>query len=882
MTEVILERHFTQPRQGADTLSRRTLDVRIVDDEGKHIFSQPNVTIPEGWSENAATIVASKYFRGGLDSPSRESSVFGMVDRVVNQITAWGEAGGYFNLHEGESSIFADELKYLLLNQCASFNSPVWFNVGIESKPQCSACFINSVEDTMESIMDLATREALLFKWGSGTGSNLSNIRSSKAKLHGGGTASGPVSFMRGYDAFAGVVKSGGKTRRAAKMICLNADHPDIMEFIKSKASEERKAWDLVEMGYDGSLNGEAYSTVAFQNANHSVRVSDEFMRVLEEGGQFGLVERNTGEIVETVSAQEVMDAMVKSAHQCGDPGIQFHDTINVWHTCPEGGSINASNPCSEFMFLDDTACNLSSINLRKFQGEDGAFMHEDFVQACRVMITAQEILVSNSSYPSEDIAVNSENYRPLGLGYTNLGGFLMSAGIAYGSDEATFVTAMITSLMTSSAYHQSARLASVAGSFKGYEKNEKHMSRVLFRHAESLVGFCSDSTDERFSGLYEVASDSWKDVMGPYSKHGFRNSQVTVLAPTGTISFMMDCATTGIEPALGLSTVKQLSGGGSISQENTLIRNALESLGYSEGDIASVVSHISAGGNIETSTSLKPEHLPVFDCALKHPNGTRFISAYDHMRMMAAAQPFLSGAISKTVNVPESTTPDEINDIYVQAWKFGLKSIAIYRDNSKRSQPLSTGGDKVSLNPQETLDGPPEYQRNRLPSTRAAKNHKFSIGNTEGYLTVGEYDNGKPGEVFLIVSKEGTVASGMADAVGTLTSIALQSGVPIKTLVDKFSHTRFEPSGWTNNPDIPYAESILDYIFRWIGQEYPDLGGDVETNSDAEPETDVGVRAEANSSTESGETCSVCGGMMLRSGSCSTCPRCGETSGCG
>ena len=930
----LIERRFTRP--GGDVYADIEWTYRsaaITSDSGEIIFEQEDIETPSFWSQTAANIVASKYFYGALDSPERERSMKTLVDRVVGTITDWGREGGYFT-DQAAASAFEQELRFLLINQYAAFNSPVWFNVGVEAKPQCSACFINSVDDTMESIMDLAKREALLFKWGSGTGSNLSTLRSSREPLAGGGVASGPVSFMRGYDAFANVIKSGGKTRRAAKMIILNAEHPDVLEFIHSKAYEERKAWALIDAGYDGSLNGDAYSSVSFQNANHSVRVSDAFMQAVEADESYWTRAVTTGKPMDQLKARDVLRAVSEATHQCGDPGLQFDTTINDWNPCAATDRIYASNPCSEYMFLNDTACNLASLNLLKFYDlETHEFDVEGYRHACRVLITAQEIIVSNASYPSNLIGENSERFRPLGLGYTNLGALLMARGLPYDSVPGRALAAAVTAIMTGEAYAQSARVAERIGPFEAYAENRESFTRVIGKHRAAVAAI--EGLDSVAEPLRAAAEDAWAQAQRLGELHGFRNAQATVLAPTGTIAFMMDCDTTGVEPDLALVKYKNLSGGGYIKLVNRTVPAALARLGYSDEQIASIVSAIDADGTIERAEALKPEHLPIFDCAFRPSAGARSIAPLGHVRMLGAVQPFISGAVSKTVNVPEEAGVEEIMDTYAAAWKLGVKAIAIYRDNSKRIQPLETGervdGRKVgeaakqprfSSPTDEPLvindaTSPPAYRRHRLPDERAAITHKFTIGEHEGYITIGEYDDGSPGEVFVQISKEGSAISGLMDAVGALASVALQSGVPLATLVKKFRHMRFEPSGWTRSPEIGHADSILDYLFRWMGSKYlvPDdsdaaagqtrlvLDEEIRLADEAAGPAPItpapaalSVREDAAAPYQAGAPdnprsafqnqldappCAECGSIMVRSGSCFRCYNCGATSGC-
>ena len=936
----LIRRRFTVAGESPyDAIAWERRTASITSDGGEVIFEQADVEVPASWSMNATNIVASKYFYGGVNTPARENSVRQLIDRVVDTIGRWGREGGYFD--DGESDVFESELRYLLVNQYAAFNSPVWFNVGVEPVPQCSACFINSVQDSMESIMDLATREALLFKWGSGTGSNLSTIRSSKEGLSGGGVPSGPVSFMRGYDAFANVIKSGGKTRRAAKMIILNADHPDIMEFVWCKAAEERKAWSLIAAGYDGSLNGDAYSSVAFQNANHSVRVSDDFMRAVEDDSSYWTRAVTTNEPVEEVRARDVLRGIAEATHQCGDPGMQFDSTINDWNPCSSTDRIYASNPCSEYMFLDDTACNLASLNLLKFYDLDAhRFDAEAFKHAAHVLITAQEILVSNASYPSPQIRENSEQFRPLGLGYTNLGALLMARGLAYDSPEGRGLAGAITATMTGEAYAQSARVARRVGPFGAYHANRDPFLRVIGKHRDAVAGI--EALDSVPAGLRDAAQGAWDEALRLGRRYGYRNAQATVLAPTGTIAFMMDCDTTGVEPDIALVKYKNLSGGGYMKIVNRTVPAALARLGYDAAGRDRIVAHIDAQGTIEGAPGLDAAHLPIFDCAFKAANGERSIEPMGHVRMMGAAQPFLSGAISKTVNVPEAASADEIMQTYIDAWKLGVKAVAIYRDNSKRIQPLETtqrvdgaklavadapaayAADAPAPGPSSPADEPtivdeavtpPAYRRHRLPDDRHAVIHKFSVGEHEGYLTVGEYAGGEPGELFIHISKEGSTVSGLMDAVGALTSVALQSGVPVETLVRKFSHSRFEPSGWTRNPQMGYASSILDYVFRWMGMRYldtersdvaagqaplplqpadpaaPAAGGGAPSVGDAVVPGFLSTLPMASATRQRpvGEfqnqldapLCPECGHVMVRNGSCYRCFNCGATSGC-
>jgi ribonucleoside-diphosphate reductase alpha chain len=882
-----VERVFTQ--KGVHPFDEIQWEVRtatISSEKGDILFEQNNVEVPTFWSATASNVVASKYFHGRLNTPERERSVRQLIDRVSKTVTEWGRKGKYFASEEDAESFYS-ELTYLLVNQYASFNSPVWFNVGVEKKPQCSACFINSVQDTMDSILDLAKTEGRLFKWGSGTGTNLSTLRSSKENLSGGGIASGPVSFMKGYDAFAGVIKSGGKTRRAAKMVILNADHPDILEFIRCKAEEEKKAWALIDAGYDSGFNvaGGAYDSIMYQNANHSVRVTDEFMRAVLEDKEWYTKAVTSGRVTDTYRARDLMREIAEAAWICGDPGAQFHTTINNWHTCPNTAPINASNPCSEYMFLDDTACNLASLNLMKFRKDDGEFDVARFRHAVDILITAQEILVDNASYPTPAIEKNSYDYRPLGLGYANLGALLMSRGLAYDSDEARAYAAAVTSLMCGEAYRQSAIIARELGPFKGFAKNRQPMLDVILKH-----GVYAEKIDGRYvpENLLSAAVNVWKEAHALGTEHGFRNSQATVLAPTGTIGFMMDCDTTGVEPEIALVKFKKLVGGGFMEIINNTVPLALQKLGYNKEQIEHILAYIDKNHTIEGAPYLKEEHLPVFDCAFKPKKGTRSIHYMGHVWMMAATQPYLSGAISKTVNMPNEVTPEDIMQTYIEAWKLGLKAIAVYRDGCKRTQPLSTA--------RETTEKPKfKPVRRRLPDERQSITHKFSIAGHEGYITVGTYEDGQPGEVFITMSKEGSTISGLMDAYATAISLALQYGVPLRVLVDKFSHMRFEPSGFTNNKDIPIAKSLCDYIFRWLGMKFlpkdeQPLGLTAEStetlNVGASSAPSGAAARESNEKTvfqaqADAPSCHDCGSIMVRSGNCYKCLNCGETSGC-
>ncbi|MGD0667675.1 MAG: vitamin B12-dependent ribonucleotide reductase [Bryobacteraceae bacterium] len=924
-----LETHSTQPtktgvpsprfftarlepgRTPYDEVRWETRTASIGNDKGSVIFEQRDVEVPADWSQTATNIVASKYFHGKLGSPERETSVAQLVERVVNTITGWGKKDGYFRSDEdGEN--FRSELAHLMLTQKACFNSPVWFNVGVKEargygwvydaaadrikklesgavRPQCSACFIVSVKDSLESILDLAKTEGMLFKWGSGTGTNLSALREEDAVLSGGGRASGPLSFMKGFDAFAGVIKSGGKTRRAAKMVILNTDHPDIEKFIWCKAKEEKKAYTLVEAGYDASLDGEAYSSIFFQNANNSVRVTDDFMRAAQEDGEWWTKHVFSGQPKDRYKARDLLRQIAEATHQCGDPGMQFDTTVNRWHPCKNTARINASNPCSEYMFLDDSACNLSSLNLMKFVGPDGQFDVEAFRHAVDTMILAQEIIVDNASYPTEKIGENSHRFRPLGLGYANLGALLMSMGVPYDSDQGRDTAAIITAVMCGQAYLTSSRVAEAVGPFAGYRENEQTFLEVIRMHRDSVDRVRRANLPV---ALYEGAQQCWDDAYQSGQRRGYRNAQVTVIAPTGTIGFMMDCDTTGIEPDLALIKFKKLVGGGVIKIVNNTVPQALIKLGYSPAQVEKIVSHIDSTGTIEGAPDLKPEHLAVFDCSFRPQNGTRSIHYMGHVRMMAAVQPFISGAISKTINMPEESTVEDVMNAYTESWKLGLKAVAIYRDNSKRVQPLSSGAGKTEKKAAVTAAAaaPAEkvvYRpvRRKLPDERRSITHKFSIGGHEGYITVGMYDDGSPGELFITMAKEGSTISGLMDAFATAVSFNLQYGVPLKFLVDKFAHLRFEPSGWTGNPQVPYAKSIMDYIFRWLGAKF--LGPEYavtevgETPNLRPTEADPQQQLPFAPVTADAPLCAECGSIMTRNGSCYKCGNCGGTSGC-
>ncbi|MBN2506704.1 MAG: vitamin B12-dependent ribonucleotide reductase [Verrucomicrobia bacterium] len=976
---------------------RRTAE--ITNDKGKVIFKQTDVEVPQSWSMLATRVVVSKYFYGELNTPERETSVKQLIHRVTRAIADWGIRDGYFGKEEGET--FYRELTWLCVNQYGAFNSPVWFNFGLYQQygvgkhsargnwhydpktrttaraatqyevPQGSACFIQSVEDNMESIMQLAHSEAMLFKYGSGTGSDLSPIRSSKEKLSGGGHPSGPLSFLRVYDQVANVVKSGGKTRRAAKMNTLRDWHGDIEEFIDAKQKEEKKAWALIEQGYDGSFNGDAYGSVMYQNENLSVRVSDAFMQAALDGREWWTRAVTTGKPLEKKEARRLLEKIAEGTWVCGDPGLQYDGAIQKWHTCKGTEPIHSTNPCSEYVFLNNTACNLASLNLVKFKRPDGVFDVERFKAAVRIFVTAQEIIVDGGSYPTREIAENSHIFRTLGLGYANLGSLIMGYGLPYDSDAARALAGAITSVMTGHAYEQSAAIAAQVGPFPGYadarcahvrkplqRDNITSMLRVMQQHRDAVEAIQAST---EFGFLKEEARRCWDRALQEGRRHGYRNAQVTVLAPTGTIAFLMDCDTTGIEPETALVKYKSLAGGGMLKLANRTVPEALERLGYSEADVRAIVDHIERHETIEDVTladgtvqrsGLKPEHLPVFDCAFKPYIGQRSIGYMAHLRMMAAAQPFISGAISKTVNMPNDCTVADIYDTYVQAWRMGLKCVAIYRDGSKRSQPLNTkripeGADtapkevaalKAQVSQLETeiaklRDQALQPLRRRLPETRTAITHKFDIAGHEGYLTVGLFENGQPGELFITMAKEGSTIGGLMDSVATLTSMALQYGVPLDALARKFSHQRFEPSGFTKNRDIPNASSITDYVFRWMAHQFipgyreahapnrkqpelpmPGLQDELKKQLNrpvadlplSEEDTEVinlknteplgnGARKDGQSHGRAIKTlsdaiahyqqdappCPKCGHVAVRCGACYKCLNCGESLGC-
>jgi len=953
------------PEDGAspfETVQWELRSAAIKDESGKALFEQKDCEIPATWTQLAANVVVSKYFYGDpRNTDERERSVRQLIHRVTRTIADWGLGDGYFDTPEDGERFYRD-LTWLCLHQHGSFNSPVWFNVGLYHQygvqgakcnwrwdrtsgqvaqpdnpyeyPQGSACFIQHVADNMEDIMRLACAEAMLFKFGSGTGTDLSTIRSQREKLSGGGTPSGPLSFMKVYDSIAGVVKSGGKTRRAAKMQSLKVWHPDILEFIECKWSEEKKAHALIREGYESNFNGEAYSSVCFQNANLSVRLTDPFMEAVRDGRRWQTrwVSDKASGAPPDYDSRELLGRMAECAWHCGDPGVQYDTTINKWHTCPASGRINASNPCSEYMFLDDTACNLASVNLMKFVKADGVFDHKRYQAACRVFLIAQEILVDHASYPTADIAENSHRFRPLGLGYSNLGSVIMTAGLPYDSDGARSMCGSITSIMHGTANYVSAEMAAVVGAFDGYAENEVSMLGVMQMHRNAVEKIADEGPKE----LKDAARDLWEGVLEIGARHGFRNAQVTVLAPTGTISFMMDCDTTGIEPDIALVKYKQLAGGGMLKIVNNTVAGGLRKLGYDEPQVESIVKFINDNDTIEGAPGLQDQHLPVFDCAFKAANGVRSIPWQAHVTMMAAAQPFLSGAISKTVNMPSDVTPKDISDAYFWGWELGLKAIAIYRDGSKQSQPLNTKREDSSKSSSgaavETITKTVEKivykpRRERLEDTRQSITHKFSIAGHEGYLCVGLYPDGRPGEIFITMAKEGSTIGGIMDSFGTSLSIALQYGVPLEVLVNKFSHTRFEPMGHTTNKDIRIAKSVVDYIARWLGltflaghPEFGKAGSGMKTSvgngpavAEMEPLTNGKPAATFESEAINGfdqtklfsindsdrlsvlngpadqfarfqsdaPSCDNCGAITVRNGNCYLCHNCGNSMGC-
>jgi ribonucleoside-diphosphate reductase alpha chain len=931
-----IRRLFTSAEEHPfDAVEWETRDARI--GHGDRVaFEQEGVEFPKSWSQNATNIVAQKYFRGQIGNPAREHSVKQMIGRVASTIAGWGRERGYFASEEDTQS-FEDELTHILVHQMAAFNSPVWFNVGFEESPQCSACFILSVKDTMESILDWNTKEGMIFRGGSGSGINLSNIRGSMEPLAKGGTASGPVSFMRGADSWAGTIKSGGKTRRAAKMVVLDVDHPDIREFIWCKAKEEDKAQALRDAGFDMSIDGEGFKSIQYQNANNSVRITDEFMGAVERNEDWHLIARGTGEPVgEAIPARELMREIAEAAWRCADPGVQYDTTINRWHTSPNSGRINASNPCSEYMHVDDSACNLASLNLMKFRRADGTLDTDSFEHAVDVMLLAQEIVVGPSSYPTEEIAINARAFRQLGLGYANLGAYLMSNGMPYDSDSGRGTSAAITALMTGRAYRRSAEVAAALGPYEHYEVNREAHNDVMGMHRDASYAIADSScADEQ---LLAAARRSWDEAVQLGERHGYRNAQATVLAPTGTISFLMDCDTTGVEPDFSLVKFKELVGGGQMTIINRTVPLALQTLGYSEQQVEQIEAHLAEHDTIVGAPGLAEEHLPVFDVAV----GERAISHMGHLKMMGAVQPFISGAISKTVNMPQESTVEDIADAYTQAWHFGIKALAIYRDGSKTAQALRTDAQQGVEAPADVdaiveaavskalVEAGP--RRKRMPRTRQSITHKFSIGAHEGYITAGMYEDGTVGEIFLTdIGKEGSTLRGMMNSFATAISISLQYGVPLETLVRKFSYMRFEPEGNTGNPEIPFAKSMPDYIMRWLAARFLDVDVQEElgiltpevrarmaaqntaqsimssdtagpSNGDQQSagapkaangnggssapttaltEKPPGIPAELKG-LDLGPACSQCGGMMQRTGSCYTCSSCGNNTGCG
>ncbi len=898
-TSVAPQRYFTVP--GIDPFDAIEWELRDAHIPGKDgpTFEQKDVEFPKFWSQTATNIVAQKYFRGRMASPERERSVKQMIGRVVDTIGGWGREGGYFATDE-EADTFEAELKAILVNQYASFNSPVWFNVGFEAQPQCSACFILSIDDSMESILDWIRREGVIFRGGSGSGLNLSRLRSSKEQLSKGGYASGPVSFMRGADASAGTIKSGGKTRRAAKMVVLDVDHPDVEEFIWCKAKEERKARVLEQAGYDMSLNSPDWASIQYQNANNSVRVTDQFMESVIEGKEWNLTARTDGSVVETTDARGVLRQMAEAAWECADPGVQYDTTINSWHTLPNTGRINASNPCSEYMSIDDSACNLASLNLMKFRREDGEFDVEAFEHAVDVVFLAQEIAVGYSSYPTPEIGRNAKAFRQLGLGYANLGALLMARGLPYDSDEGRAYAAAITALMTGRGYRKSAEVARRMGPFAGYQPNAAAMTGVIAKHRAAVGNI--DNSHSVPEDLLSAARRGWDDALSLGEVSGFRNAQATVLAPTGTISFMMDCDTTGVEPDFSLVKSKRLVGGGEITIVNKTVPMALAKLGYTPTEASEVVAFIDERNTIVGAPSVKTEHYPVFDCAI----GDRAIHYMGHVKMMGAVQPFISGAISKTVNLPEEITVDEVSQLFVESWQLGVKAIAIYRDNCKVAQPLSgkANAGATTLAPVSGVVGALP-QRRRVPEDRMEVGRKFKVGEYEGYIHVGLFDDGTPGDIFVDIAKEGTTLAGLMNSFMISVSLGLQYGVPLEVYVSKFSHMRFEPSGMTNDADIRVAKSIVDYIFRWMGKKFLStdqqeeagiLTAEVkqrlaaaytEAGDHASAAETMGVTVAAPGQTalfnqwEDAQECARCGGRMVRTGSCYTCRDCGTNTGC-
>src|SRR6476619_1188374 len=892
-----VRRYFTIPgRDPFDEVEWETRDAFIPGKE-KPAFDQKAVEFPKTWSQTATNIVAQKYFRGRMTSPDRERSVKQMIGRVVTTIGTWGRNGGYF---ADEAATFEDELKFILLHQLAAFNSPVWFNVGFEEKPQCSACFILSIDDSMESILDWIRREGVIFRGGSGSGVNLSRLRSSKEQLSKGGYASGPVSFMRGADASAGTIKSGGKTRRAAKMVVLDVDHPDVEEFIWCKAKEEKKARVLESNGYDMSLDSPDWASIQYQNANNSVRVSDGFMEAATKGGEFNLTARTDGTVLETRDARDLLRQIAAAAWECADPGVQYDTTINSWHTLPNTSRINASNPCSEYMSIDDSACNLASLNLMKFRREDGELDVDAFEHAVDVVFLAQEILVGYSSYPTAEIGRNAKRFRQLGLGYANLGALLMARGLPYDSDEGRAYAAAITALMTGRAYRKSSEIAGRMGPFAGYRPNAAAMIGVMAQHRAAVGNI--ENSDAVPADLLSAARRAWDDALDLGEVHGYRNAQATVLAPTGTISFMMDCDTTGVEPDFALVKSKKLVGGGDITIVNKTVKAALERLGYAPNEVSDIVAFVDEKNSVIGAPHVKKEHYPIFDCAV----GERAIHYMGHVKMMGAVQPFISGAISKTVNMPEEATVEDVAGLYTDAWKLGVKAIAIYRDNCKVAQPLSSKSQAAIANVTGVAAPPvPLTQRRRLPEDRVEVGRKFRVGDYEGYIHVGLYEDGTPGDIFVDIAKEGTTLAGLMNSFMISVSLGLQYGVPLEVYVSKFAHMRFEPSGMTNDADIRVAKSIVDYVFRWMGKKFlttdqqeeigvlsPEVRARLAQSYAALEGGAAAPAAEVAEAAPPGQTalfnnwedaveCAKCGGRMVRTGSCYTCRDCGTNTGC-
>jgi ribonucleoside-diphosphate reductase alpha chain len=888
-----------------DTVQWRSHDAVIKNADGKVIFEQKGIHAPTSWSETSVNIAASKYFR--ILQGRRETSIDGMIRRVCHWIAQRASDLGYVDTVD-EATTFEESLSYLMVHQMAAFNSPVWFNVGFREPPQCSACFIQSVADDMDSILALATSEGRLFKGGSGTGSNLSSLRGSHERLGGGGIASGPVSFMRAFDAMAGVIKSGGTTRRAAKMVILNMDHPDIQEYIDCKVIEEDKALALIREGYSSNFDGtdpnSAYASIAYQNANHSVRIPDAFMDAVLRDGEWKTYNRTDHAVAGTFRARELWRKLAYAAWRCGDPGVQFDDITNDWHTCPNTARINASNPCSEYLFLDDSACNLASINLMKFLDPKGGFDVELFRQAVRTMILAMEVLVDASSYPTGPIAQNSHDYRPLGLGYANLGSLLMHYGLAYDSEAGRTLAGAVSAFLSAEGYHMSSEIAKRVGPFAGFDKNRAPMLRVMGKHAKASEQI--PINDPRLTPFVQAAVDRWHDTVRAGELWGYRNAQISVIAPTGTIGLLMGCDTLGLEPELSLVKVKNLVGGGIMRMLNRTVPDGLVALGYSPDEIRAIDAHIEKTGTIEGAPGLEPDDLPVFDCALAPAGSNRTIPPMGHLKMLAAVQPFLSGGASKTINLPNEATVEDIEKIYAEAWRLGIKSVALYRDGCKASQPFETGKGRAA-----GPVGPRGTAREKLPDQRTAVTHHFSVGGHDGYVTVGLYPDGRPGEVFFRVTKEGSTVNGLMDSLGISMSMALQHGVPLKDLVRKLAHLRFEPAGATNNPKIRFAKSIPDYVARWLALEFLTederraigLEGPAEANGNghgtappapkAAPATSQTVKFEtraldafepggaAGGVTEDAPSCAICGGIMVRSGTCYACTVCGSTSGC-